>query len=228
MGMVIHDDFWEAAQAMPEKQRAPFIYAICEYRFTGKEPEGSPAWLPTFLVIKKRIELSDEASEKARSKARARWSKRDAAASNDSDATAHAQHMHSTCTADAAASNDSDAAAHAAAQNYSDAEGEDEKEYIDNPYIPFSEIVDYLNERAGTSYRNTSRKTRSLIHARVAEGYDLDDFKAVIDTMVSEWGNDPKMSAYLRPETLFGTKFESYLNRKPRTKAKEARYAEYA
>ena len=46
MGMVIHDDFWAAAQAMPEKQRAPFIYAIVEYRFTGKEPQGSPAWLP--------------------------------------------------------------------------------------------------------------------------------------------------------------------------------------
>ena len=52
MGMVIHDDFWAAAQAMPEKQRAPFIYAIVEYRFTGKEPQGSPAWLPTFLVLK--------------------------------------------------------------------------------------------------------------------------------------------------------------------------------
>ena len=51
MGMVIHDDFWAAAQAMPEKQRAPFIYAIVEYRFTGKEPQGSPAWLPTFLVL---------------------------------------------------------------------------------------------------------------------------------------------------------------------------------
>ena len=60
MGMVIHDDFWAAAQAMPEKQRAPFIYAIVEYRFTGKEPQGSPAWLPTFLVLKGRLDMGDE------------------------------------------------------------------------------------------------------------------------------------------------------------------------
>ena len=73
MGMVIHDDFWAAAQAMPEKQRAPFIYAIVEYRFTGKEPQGSPAWLPTFLVLKGRLDMGDEKSERARKAANARW-----------------------------------------------------------------------------------------------------------------------------------------------------------
>lgn len=87
--------------------------------------------------------------------------------------------------------------------------------------IPYAEIVSLLNGAAGTAYRPTSRKTRSLIRARWAEGFALADFAAVIDTMVAAWGDDPKMSAYLRPETLFGTKFESYLNR--RTTRKEAR-----
>lgn len=79
--------------------------------------------------------------------------------------------------------------------------------------IPYAEIVAALNEAAGTSYRPTSKKTRQLIHARWAEGFRLPDFEAVIDTMSAAWLNDPKMAAYLRPETLFGTKFESYLNR---------------
>lgn len=83
--------------------------------------------------------------------------------------------------------------------------------------IPYAEIVASLNEAAGTSYRPTSKKTRQLIHARWAEGFRLPDFEAVIGTMSAAWGDDPKMSAYLRPETLFGPKFESYLNRpKPR------------
>lgn len=83
--------------------------------------------------------------------------------------------------------------------------------------IPYAEIVAALNEAAGTSYRPTSKKTRQLIHARWAEGFRLPDFEAVIATMSAAWLNDPKMAAYLRPETLFGTKFESYLNRpKPR------------
>lgn len=83
--------------------------------------------------------------------------------------------------------------------------------------IPYTEIVAALNEALGTSYRPTSKKTRQLIHARWAEGFRFPDFESVIDTMAAAWVDDPKMSAYLRPETLFGPKFESYLNRpKPR------------
>lgn len=83
--------------------------------------------------------------------------------------------------------------------------------------IPYTEIVAALNEALGTSYRPTSKKTRQLIHARWAEGFRFADFEAVVDTMAAAWVDDPKMSAYLRPETLFGPKFESYLNRpKPR------------
>lgn len=86
--------------------------------------------------------------------------------------------------------------------------------------IPYAEIVAALNEAAGTSYRPTSKKTRELIRARWAEGFRLPDFEAVIATMSAAWLNDPKMAAYLRPETLFGTKFESYLNR-PRRGARD-------
>lgn len=74
------------------------------------------------------------------------------------------------------------------------------------------EIVDYLNSKIGTHYRATTRKTQSLIKARMNEGFTVDDFKKVIDNKSTEWGKDSKMSKYLRPETLFGTKFESYLN----------------
>jgi uncharacterized phage protein (TIGR02220 family) len=87
----------------------------------------------------------------------------------------------------------------------------------ENGGIPYTEIVAALNGALGTSYRPTSKKTRQLIRARWAEGFRFPDFEAVIDTMAAAWVDDPKMSAYLRPETLFGPKFESYLNRpKPR------------
>lgn len=81
-------------------------------------------------------------------------------------------------------------------------------------HIPYSEVVEYLNEKAGTEYRATTQKTRKLIRARFNEDFTLDDFKQVIDTKTSQWLNDPKMNKYLRPETLFGTKFENYLNEK--------------
>ena len=78
--------------------------------------------------------------------------------------------------------------------------------------VPYQEIVNYLNNSAGTNYRASSKKTRELIKARINEGYTLEDFKVVIEKKTREWINDNKMKAYLRPETLFGTKFEGYLN----------------
>ena len=76
--------------------------------------------------------------------------------------------------------------------------------------IPFAEIVAALNDAAGTSYRASSEKTRRLIRARWAEGYRLTDFEAVVAAMAARWRGDAKMAAYLRPETLFGNKFEGY------------------
>lgn len=76
--------------------------------------------------------------------------------------------------------------------------------------IPFAEIVAALNGAAGTSYCASSEKTRRLIRARWAEGYRLPDFEAVVAAMAARWRGDAKMSAYLRPETLFGPKFEGY------------------
>lgn len=86
-----------------------------------------------------------------------------------------------------------------------------EKEDI---YIPYSEIIDYLNEKANTKYKDSTQKTRELIKHRWKEGFTLDDFKAVIDNKTKHWLGSSEYAQYLRPVTLFGTKFESYLNQK--------------
>ena len=78
--------------------------------------------------------------------------------------------------------------------------------------IPYQEIVEYLNEKTGSQYKHTTQSTKNGIKARFNEGFKLDDFKRVIDNQVSEWQYNDKMKKYLRPQTLFGTKFESYLN----------------
>lgn len=72
-------------------------------------------------------------------------------------------------------------------------------------------IIDRLNDVAGTKYKAGTPKTKTLIQARLKEGFSLEDFNRVIDKKCREWSNT-EMAKYLRPETLFGTKFESYLN----------------
>lgn len=78
--------------------------------------------------------------------------------------------------------------------------------------IPYEKIVDYLNRKTNSHYRPTSKATRRLIKARYNEGFTDMDFKTVIDKKCAEWLQDGNMVQYLRPETLFGTKFEAYLN----------------
>ena len=78
----------------------------------------------------------------------------------------------------------------------------------------YSQVIDYLNEKANKNYRSNISKNQRLIQARIKEKFTVEDFKKVIDIKVRQWGKDEKMAKYLRPETLFGSKFESYLNEK--------------
>jgi len=86
-------------------------------------------------------------------------------------------------------------------------------------------IVEHLNKKAGTNYKPNNTSTKQKIIARLKEGYKPNDFIVVIDKKVSEWlGTDYAM--YLRPETLFGTKFESYLKAPVRNNNKSGNFME--
>ena len=73
------------------------------------------------------------------------------------------------------------------------------------------EIINYLNEKAGTKYKSTSKDTIKHINARLKEGYTVQDFKYVIDVKVAEW-QGTKMEMYIRPSTLFNSKMDNYVN----------------
>lgn len=92
---------------------------------------------------------------------------------------------------------------------------------IKEEYIPvldlkcdtiYDKIIGYLNLKSGTKYQANSKITKRLIDARIGDKFTVDDFIIVIDKMVNKWQNNEEMCQYIRPETLFGTKFESYLN----------------
>ena len=90
--------------------------------------------------------------------------------------------------------------------------------YIDT----IKNIINYLNKTCGTRYKSTTNDTKKHISARLKEGFTEEDFYAVIDMKHADWGNDPRMSEYLRPQTLFGTKFESYLQKASGRKPQES------
>lgn len=175
--------------------------SLLEYSETGETQELTGREAVAFDFIADDIDRAKEAyaekCEKNRSKAKKRWNENDAMAC--SGMQQHADGCQ-TCQ-DKSKSKDKD---------------KSKEIYIGAPApahaSPAAEIVGYLNEKAGTCYKSSSKTTQRHINARLEEGFTIDDFRAVIDKKCGEWLGDTKFEAYLRPETLFGTKFESYLN----------------
>jgi uncharacterized phage protein (TIGR02220 family) len=88
---------------------------------------------------------------------------------------------------------------------------DEESLVVEKERVPYRKIIAHLNTAAQRDFKPTVNATRQKIKARWAEGHRLPDFLAVIDHKTDEWLGNDKMQQYLRPETLFGTKFESYL-----------------
>jgi len=148
---------------------------------------------------------ADERSERARTAAAVRWKKNGTANECGSDADS----MQDECGSDADSMQDvqtSNAPSPSPSPSPSPTPSP-------NP-IPYKEIILYLNEKAGKDFKLNGKDSMKYIKARWNDGFRLDDFKYVIDVKFSKWASDPKMKDYLRPSTLFSTKFEGYRNEK--------------
>lgn len=88
-----------------------------------------------------------------------------------------------------------------------------EKENKDQIVKGFSkEVISYMNEKCNTRYQYKSEYVLRRISARMKDGFtNIEDYKKVIDKKSGQWLNTD-YEKYLRPDTLFGTKFEIYLN----------------
>lgn len=183
------DGYFNAGEKIRSKSaRQEYYCALIEYYYKGEEPsfkyETASVAFEAFRYSLNKSRKQSENASKPRIKSKP----------NDSQTLAKRQpNASGTLTKE-------------------EEEEKDKSNDLSNPIVPYAEIVWYLNEKADTAYKPTSVKTKTLIAARFKEGYTLDDFKSVIDKKCASWKTDAKMACYLRPETLFGTKFESYLN----------------
>lgn len=98
--------------------------------------------------------------------------------------------------------------------NEEEKEDEESKNEKKDTYLSErKQIIEYLNQKLGTRYRHGSDINKKYMNARLNEGYTVEDFCEVIDKKCREW-QGTEQEKYLRPETLFGNKFESYLNQR--------------
>lgn len=97
---------------------------------------------------------------------------------------------------------------------------------IDNNKEIYVNIINYLNNKCNTRYRYNTPNTKKHINARLNEGYTEQDFYTVIGKKADEWLGT-EQEKYLRPDTLFGSKFESYLNQKNIKKVEKNSFTDF-
>ena len=198
---VIYDSWKEMIVSLPDEMAGELIKMILTYGIDGEQyPTENLALAAMFNMISKKLD-EDKAKYDAQVERARNNSKRSHAEVGTKSVRSQSDIKGDTVTVTVTESvTDTDIVNGT----------ESVKETKDNMSV--SEIIDYLNHKLGTKYKK-GKTTTSMIKARLDEGYTVDDFKTVIDKKVKAWANDPKMSQYLRPETLFRpSHFESYLN----------------
>ena len=200
----------EVFETLTDEEAGKLIKGIFRYLNTGDS--GLTGMLNAiFIPIKKSIDKNEEnykkICERNRENIKKRWNKK---YENIPSETSVYEDIPSDTNIYESVPKDTDTRHISYITNHNSYLGKD-KGVIGEEEKPFKAIIEHLNKRTGSNYKHTTESTRQKINARLNEGYNLDDFIVVIDKKCVEWMNTD-MQKYLRPETLFGTKFESYLN----------------
>ena len=214
---VIYDSWADMILHLPPEMAGEFAQGILKYAIYGEDIDTSnPAITAMLVPVKKKLDEDAEAWEEVK-KARSEAGKKGMAKRWDNSVTGDNEVITNDNTVitndNKAITNDNKDITNitvSVSESVYVSDKEKEKDILSDQV---DEIVGYLNEKLGTNYKSSTKSTRQQIKARLDEGHTVEDFKTVIDKKVKAWKDDPKMSQYLRPETLFRPgHFESYLN----------------
>lgn len=223
---VLHLDDLESLKLLTDEQAGQLLKGILTYVNEGDAHIEDPVVGMAFSFIRRRIDKEAEKyTEICRKRAEAsssRWKSESSEGDNDDANASKCMQMHPNASKSMQVTPDNDI------DNDNDNDIDINKNTLvptepgrHGDPVPYQAVIDYLNQVCGTKYHATTAKTRECIRARWREGARLEDFKRVIDRKARDWLNTDR-AEYLRPETLFGTKFEGYLNApesKPKKKA---------
>lgn len=192
-GFTFFKDYYDLITLLPEKDQGELLLGIMKYMFDDEEPKLNKNQTKVYNNLKRPLLVSKHKSKNASKTNQTQIKSKSNENQNENGATSF------------------DVAVDTPVDTMSMSMSINNKNINKNIY---SRVVEYLNEKVGSSYKPTTKKTRDLITARMNEGFVYEDFKKVIDIKTEEWLNNKDMAKYLRPETLFSNHFESYLNQK--------------
>lgn len=230
--VLFYRSFWDAVRGLPPEQFKPAVAAIMEYGLNELAPETSGIEQTIYALVKPQIDANNRKYLNGTKGGRPKSTEQPR---QNQDVTEQEPNQNQKITKPKPTYNQTETKPEPKVKVKEKDKVKDIKEILsgtsadrppsgtsieDETKYPYKAVIDYLNQKAGTSFRSSSKDNRKHIKARVDDGFRLEDFCEVIDKKVSEWGREPAagekdMRQYLRPMTLFGPKFESYLNQKP-------------
>ena len=202
--MIFYKSFADALKALPDKDRLELYDAIFAFGIYDEEPKLSGVNSAVFTLVRPQIEANNRKYENGLKGGRPKnQTETKQKPNNNQSKTKTKPNDNQTITKPKPNDNDNvnDNENEKGNGNYN-ASGSDD--------LPLS-LLSYLNQKTGSSYP-ASKGTIQLIKETLSEGYTVDQMKSVVDKKCAEWSCDGKMRSYLRPSTLFGDRFEEYLN----------------
>lgn len=227
-GFLLYLNQKEVIDEMTDQEAGIFIKAIFEYEITKKIPKLNKNLKLVFLQFKNALDEDEkhynETCEKNRKNAKKRWQKKNAIAYERMQTDANINNNNNTNSNTNTNSNS------IIFSNIIPIENTSKDVYtrvpLENTPQLFSQIIDYLND-VGTVepcfaktkiqfHFKKTKKNQQLIEKILKKGYTKSDIKDVIFLKYDQWieNNDKNkmdMSTFFRPSTLFGEKFDEYL-----------------
>lgn len=193
-----YDNYYEIVKYLDEESQLRFYNSIFKYMFEDVEPELKDSEKGIWNLLKIHLDISKTNSNNAKKRKENELKTNEERNENEKE------------TKEKRNENEKETKAKRRFEvvNISNI-------YISNISNLISNIINYLNNKLNSNYKVNNKKTVQLITKLVNEGYKEEDFYKVIDTKYLDW-HDTEYEKFLRPETLFSNKFESYLNQKPK------------
>ena len=206
----IYKDYIDLITLLPNrKEQSELLLAICNYMFFDEEPNLNNTQMKIFRNLKRPLDKS-----KKRGLSGSVTKSNENQTKNKNKSNKNQIEIKSETHQDVYVNDNDNVKENKDIRGM----GEEEKEETDTDDTSLlaemsKKVISHLNEKTGSKYRANTKSTLKHINARLNDGYKLEDFIVVIDKKSKEW-KETEFEKYLCPETLFGSKFEKYLNQK--------------
>ena len=219
-GFVVYGDIEESLNELSDEQVATLFRGMVSYFNTGKDPGFNGLMKMVFIPIRQQMDRDTDKYEKKCKKNKESiqnyWDKVKADTNEyeriRTNTNEYERIPANTNVANTKTKTDTDKKTDKDATTMS----------VPDASSLSSDLISYLNDKAGTSHKPTKTVVRQ-IQGLLDSGYTPFQIRTVIDKKCEEWLNDSKMRGYLRPSTLFGSKFDEYLSAPVSLKAEAER-----